>query len=78
MKRYRFRSKLFTAITRQRGFLSSRQAFVLLALIFLAPTFVAWVMHNVGDGWQPEGSTNRGLLVHPARPLELPQELDAR
>jgi cytochrome oxidase Cu insertion factor (SCO1/SenC/PrrC family) len=46
-----------------------------LLLIFLTPTFVAWVMHQVGDGWQPEGSTNRGTLVHPARPLELSQDL---
>ncbi|MGB5260592.1 MAG: SCO family protein [Gammaproteobacteria bacterium] len=60
---------------RQQGFLTSRQAFVLLALIFLTPTFVAWVMHNVGGGWQPEGSINHGKLVHPARPLELPQDL---
>lgn len=75
MKRYRFRSMLFMASARQRGFLSSRQAFVLLALIFLTPAFVAWVMHQVGDGWQPEGSTNRGTLVHPARPLKLSQDL---
>ena len=63
---------------RQKGFLSSRQGLVLLLLIFLAPTFVAWVMHNSGEGgWQPEGSTNRGALVHPARPLSFPAELHA-
>jgi cytochrome oxidase Cu insertion factor (SCO1/SenC/PrrC family) len=60
----------------QRGFLSSRQAFVLLGLLFLAPTFVAWVMHHSGEqGWRPEGTTNRGMLVHPARPLTLPADL---
>ncbi len=64
------------AFSRQRGFLSSKQSFVLLALIFLMPAFVALVMHNVGDGgWQPEGATNRGTLVHPARPLELSRDL---
>ena len=63
---------------RQKGFLSSRQGLVLLLLIFLAPTFVAWVMHNSGEGgWQPEGLTNRGTLVHPARPLSMPAELRA-
>ena len=63
---------------RQKGFLSSRQGLVLLLLIFLAPTFVAWVMHHSGEeGWQPEGLTNRGVLVHPARPLSLPAELHA-
>ena len=63
---------------RQKGFLSSRQGLVLLLLIFLAPTFVAWVMHNSGEGgWQPEGRTNKGTLVHPARPLSLPVELNA-
>jgi hypothetical protein len=61
--------------SRQRGFLSSKQAFVLLVLIFLTPTFVALVMHNVGEGWQPQGTTNRGQLIHPARPLELSQDL---
>jgi len=61
---------------RQRGFLSSRQALVVLGLIFMAPAFVAWVMHNSGDGgWRPEGMTNRGSLVHPARPLTLPADL---
>ena len=64
------------ATARQRGFLSSRQSFVLLALIFMMPAFVAFVMHNAGDGgWQPEGATNRGTLVHPARPLELSPDL---
>ena len=63
---------------RQKGFLSSRQGLVLLLLIFLAPTFVAWVMHNSGEGgWQPEGLTNKGSLVHPARPLSMPAELHA-
>jgi cytochrome oxidase Cu insertion factor (SCO1/SenC/PrrC family) len=63
---------------RQKGFLSSRQGLVLLLLIFLAPTFVAWVMHNSGkSGWQPEGLTNKGTLVHPARPLGLPADMRA-
>ena len=62
--------------SRQRGFLSSRQAFVLLALIFLAPAFVAWVMHHSGEeGWRPGGTTNKGMLVHPARPLDLPADM---
>ncbi|MGB5438435.1 MAG: hypothetical protein WBN90_02120 [Gammaproteobacteria bacterium] len=61
---------------RQKGFLSPRQGLVLLLLIFLAPTFVAWVMHHSGEGgWKPAGSTNNGMLVHPARSLDLPAEL---
>jgi cytochrome oxidase Cu insertion factor (SCO1/SenC/PrrC family) len=61
---------------RQRGFLSSRQAMVLLGLLFMMPAFVAWVMHNSGEeGWRPEGTTNRGMLVHPARPLTFPADL---
>ena len=61
---------------RQRGFLSSRQALVVLGLLFMAPTFVAWVMHNSGEqGWRPEGTTNQGNLVHPARPLTLPADM---
>ena len=43
---------------------------MLLALIFLAPVFVAWVMHHSGNGgWRPQGMTNKGSLVNPARPL---------
>jgi cytochrome oxidase Cu insertion factor (SCO1/SenC/PrrC family) len=61
---------------RQRGFLSSRQALVLLGLLFMTPAFVAWVMHHSGEqGWRPEGTTNRGMLVHPARPLTLPADM---
>jgi hypothetical protein len=61
---------------RQRGFLSSRQALVLLGLLFMTPAFVAWVMHNSSEeGWRPEGTTNRGMLVHPARPLILPADM---
>ena len=62
---------------KQRGFLSSRQAFVLLGLMFMAPAFVAWVMHNsTEEGWRPDGTTNRGILVHPARPLTLPADME--
>lgn len=65
--------KQVLSASRQRGFLSSRQALVLLGLLFMAPAFVAWVMHSSSDeGWRPEGTTNRGELVHPARPLTLP------
>jgi cytochrome oxidase Cu insertion factor (SCO1/SenC/PrrC family) len=64
------------AAARQRGFLSSRQALVLLGLIFLAPVFVAWVMHHSSEeGWRPQGTTNRGNLVHPARPLMMPPDM---
>ena len=62
--------------TRQSGFLSSRQGLVLLGLLFMTPAFVAWVMHNSSEqGWRPQGTTNRGTLVHPARPLALPEEM---
>lgn len=61
---------------RQRGFLNSRQALVLLGLLFMTPAFVAWVMHHSSEeGWRPEGTTNRGMLVHPARPLTLPADM---
>ena len=65
--------KMNLSASRQLGFLSSKQALVLLGLMFMAPAFVAWVMHNSSEqGWRPEGTTNRGVLVHPARPLILP------
>ena len=68
--------KRLMSAERQRGFLSSRQALVLLGLLFMTPAFVAWVMHNSSEeGWRPEGTTNRGVLVHPARPLAFPADL---
>ena len=61
---------------RQRGFLSSRQGLVLLGLLFMTPAFVSWVMHNSSEeGWRPDGTTNRGVLVHPARTLTLPADM---
>jgi len=66
------KEKRTLSANRQRGFLSSRQAMVALGLLFMTPAFVAWVMHNSSEeGWRPEGTTNRGMLVHPARPLTL-------
>jgi cytochrome oxidase Cu insertion factor (SCO1/SenC/PrrC family) len=73
---FRSRTGRILAAARQRGFLTSRQALVLMGLIFLAPTFVAWVMHHSSDeGWKPEGTTNRGNLVHPARTLKMPADM---
>jgi len=72
----RLRSGRCPAAARQRGFLSSRQALVLLGLIFMAPAFVAWVMHHSSEeGWKPQGTTNRGNLVHPARQLTMPADM---
>jgi len=70
------KEKRIMSASRQGGFLSSRQALVLLGLLFMTPAFVAWVMHNSGEqGWRPEGTTNQGTLVHPARPLTLPADM---
>lgn len=61
---------------RQGGFISSRQSLVLLGLLFLSPILIAWIMHLSGQqGWHPEGTTNRGVLVQPPRPLLLPADL---
>lgn len=69
-------NKKVKSACRQRGFLSSRQGLVLLGLLFMTPAFVAWVMHNSSEeGWRPDGTTNRGVLVHPARPLTLPADM---
>jgi len=42
----------------------------------MAPAFVAWVMHHSSEeGWKPQGTTNRGNLVHPARQLTMPADM---
>jgi len=52
--------------------INSRQSFVLLALLFLAPLLIAWLMMSGGKGLIPKGTTNHGMLVQPVRLLELP------
>lgn len=51
--------------SRARG----RRNFLLLAAMFLVPVFVVFAMYY-GDLWSPSGSSAKGELVHPARPLE--------
>ena len=52
--------------------MSARQSFVLLALLFLAPLLIAWLMLFGGKGLMPEGTTNHGTLVQPPRTVTLP------
>lgn len=47
----------------------SRLALVLLFVIFAAPVILAWLVFYVFPEWQPSGTTNRGQLVEPVRPL---------
>jgi cytochrome oxidase Cu insertion factor (SCO1/SenC/PrrC family) len=61
---------------RQRGFVNSRQALVLLALLFLMPVLVSYLMHlSAEHGWRPAGTTNKGSLIQPPLPLTLPADL---
>jgi cytochrome oxidase Cu insertion factor (SCO1/SenC/PrrC family) len=65
-----------SAKRRQRGFVNSRQALVLLALLFLMPVLVAYLMHMRAEhGWRPAGTTNKGVLIQPPLPLDLPAGL---
>lgn len=50
--------------SRARG----RRNFLLLAAMFLVPVFVVFAMYY-GGLWSPSGSSAKGELVHPARPL---------
>ncbi len=47
---------------------SSRKRFLWLAALFFAPLAVAFLLYY-GELWRPQGSTNKGELIHPARPL---------
>jgi len=47
---------------------SRRQAWILIALFFV-PLLGAFVLYYGVDGWRPAGSTNKGELIHPPRPL---------
>lgn len=45
-----------------------RRNFLLIAAIFLVPVFVVFAMYY-GGIWSPSGSSAKGELIHPARPL---------
>jgi cytochrome oxidase Cu insertion factor (SCO1/SenC/PrrC family) len=45
-----------------------RQAWILVALFFV-PLIAAFVLYYGMDGWRPAGSTAKGDLIHPPRPL---------
>ena len=47
---------------------SRAQIWILVALFF-APLALAFLLYYGSGGWRPPGSTNRGELISPARPL---------
>jgi hypothetical protein len=53
----------------------SRTQIWILIGVFFAPLALAFLLYYGGGGWRPPGSTNRGELISPPRPLptvELP------
>jgi cytochrome oxidase Cu insertion factor (SCO1/SenC/PrrC family) len=50
---------------------SSRTQLWLLVGLFFVPLVAAFVMYYGFTGWRPPGSTNKGDLITPARPLEI-------
>lgn len=54
-----------------------RGPFLLLAILFFAPLIAALLLYFVLPQWQPQGRTNYGDLVTPAKPVPLLQFTDA-
>lgn len=50
---------------RRRG----RQVLLIIAAMFLLPVIIAFALYY-GDLWRPAGSSSKGELIQPARPLE--------
>lgn len=48
-----------------------RGKLLLLAAIFFAPIIFAYVFYFLLPGFQPDGRTNKGHLIVPAKPLEM-------
>lgn len=48
---------------------SSRRQFWLLVAAFFVPLLIAFVLYYGFSDWRPAGRTNKGDLIHPARPL---------
>jgi hypothetical protein len=61
-------------MTTQQGPRARTQIWILLG-VFFVPLALAFLLYYGSGGWRPPGSTNRGELISPARPLpnvELP------
>ena len=50
--------------SRRRG----RRQLVIIAAVFLLPVFIAFALYY-GQIWRPAGSSSKGVLIEPARPL---------
>lgn len=48
---------------------ASRRQLWLVVAMFFVPLGIAFLMYYGNLGWRPEGSTNKGELIDPARPL---------
>ena len=48
---------------------AGRRQFILLAVLFLAPLLAAYLLYFVWPELRPEGTTNKGLLLTPVRPV---------
>jgi hypothetical protein len=55
-------------VTTQKGSRSRTQIWILVG-VFFAPLALAFLLYYGSGGWRPPGSTNRGELISPARPL---------
>jgi hypothetical protein len=65
-------------MTTPNGRRSRTQVWILVG-VFFAPLALAFLLYYGSGGWRPPGSTNRGELISPARPLpgvELPTAAD--
>ena len=58
-----------TADTQTNAPKSSRRQLWLVVAMFFVPLGIAFLMYYGNVGWRPEGSTNKGELIDPARPL---------
>ena len=58
-----------TADTHASAPKSSRRQLWLVVAMFFVPLGIAFLMYYGNVGWRPEGSTNKGELIDPARPL---------
>lgn len=58
-----------TADTHASAPKSSRRQLWLVVAMFFVPLGIAFLMYYGNVGWRPEGSTNNGELIDPARPL---------
>lgn len=66
-------------MTNKKSLIKTRTGLIIIVALFVLSPVLAWMFYAglIGDGYEPGTGKNYGELIHPARPLENIQLMDA-